>query len=219
VTRAIELDPNYAAAHALLAEAIYTQVIAGWTEFPDQALDRVEELARRAVAIAPDEPDGYRVLGRVHLIRAEYDQARAALQRAIEINPSDANALAVWGTVQSYLGDIPGAIEALELAFKYNPALEPELHFDLSVSYYLARRHDEALRIAERGIDRFPDFPMLHIAAAAAAAQLGQTEQAVRHAAEVRRRLPFLDLEQLGSRFTDPAYPAYLKDGLKLAGL
>ena len=219
VTRAIELDPNYATAHALLSEAIYAQVIGGWTEFPDQALDRAEELARQAAALAPDEPDGYRALGRVHLIRAEYEQARSTLQRAIEINPSDADALGVWGKGQLYSADISGAIEALELAMKYNPALEPELHFDLSLSYYLARRHEEALRVAERGISRFPDFPMLHLAAAVAAAQLGRTQQAARHAQEVRDRMPFLDLDQLGSRFTEPAYPAYLKAGLKLAGL
>jgi adenylate cyclase len=219
MTRAIELDPKYATAHALLAEAIYSQVIGGWTEFPDQALDRAEELARRAIALAPDEPDGYRALGRVHLIRAEYDQARSALQRAIEINPSDANALSAWGKGQLYSGEISGATEALELAFRYNPLLEPEFHFDLSLSYYLARRHEEALRTAERGISRFPDFPMLQVAAAAAAAQSGRSEQAAHHVAEIRRRLPFLDLDQLGSRFTNAAYPAYLRDGLKLAGL
>lgn len=219
MTKAIDLDPTYATAHALLAEALYSQVIVGWTEFPDRELNRAEELARRAIALAPDEPDGYRALGRVHLIHAEYDQARNALRRAIEINPSDASALATWGTGQFYSGDIAGAIEALELAFKYNPMLEPELHFDLSVSYYLARRHEEALRVAERGISRFPEFPMLKVAAAAAAAQLGRTDQAARYATEVRRRLPFLDLDRIGSRFTNPTHSAYLRDGLKQAGL
>ena len=125
MTKAIELDPNYATTHALLAEAIYSQVVQGWTEFPDRELARAEELARRAIALAPDEPDGHRVLGRILLIRTEYDQARNALERAIDINPSDANALAVQGALQSFNGDLPGAIESLELALKYDPMLQP----------------------------------------------------------------------------------------------
>lgn len=221
MTKATELDPNYATTHALLAEAIYSQVVQGWTEFPDRELARAEELARRAIALAPDEPDGHRTLGRILLIRTEYNQARNALQRAIDLNPSDANALAVRGALQSFDGDLPGAIKSLELALKYDPMLQPNYHFDLAISYYLARRHEDALRVAERGISRFPNFAMFNVPAAAAAAQLGRQEQAVLYVAEIRRRLPQLGMsfDFLGSRFRDPAYPAYLKEGLRRAGL
>jgi class 3 adenylate cyclase/TolB-like protein/Tfp pilus assembly protein PilF len=221
MTKAIELDPNYATTHALLGEAIYSQVVLGWTEFPDRELARAEELARRAIALAPDEPDGHRTLGRILLIRTEYDQARNALQRAIDLNPSDANALGVRGALQSFDGDLPGAIESLELALKYDPMLQPNYHFDLAISYYLARRHEDALRVAERGISRFPNFAMFNVPAAAAAAQLGRQEQADLYVTEIRRRLPQLDMsfDFLGSRFRDPAYPAYLKEGLRRAGL
>ena len=77
--------------------------------------------------LAPGEPDGYRVLGRILLVRGEYDQAKNALKRAIEINPSDASALAAWGTVQSFSGQIAEAIDSLELALKLDPMLEAEL--------------------------------------------------------------------------------------------
>lgn len=219
MTKAIELDPNYATSHALLAEAIYSQVVQGWTEFPDRQLARAEELARRAIALGPDEPDAHRTLGRILLIRAEYDPARNALQRAIDLNPSDANALGAWGALQSFNGDLPRAIESLELALKYDPMLQPNYHFDLAISYYLARRHEDALRVAERGMSRFPNFVMFNIPAAAAAAQLGRQEEAGRYVAEIRRRLPHLDIEGLGSRFRVPAHPEYLRKGLKLAGL
>jgi adenylate cyclase len=147
------------------------------------------------------------------------NQAQNALKRAIEINPSDANAVAVWGTVQSFAGEIGAAIEALQLALKLDPMLEPNYVFDLAVAYYLARRHDDALRIAERGLARYPDFPMFNVPAAAAAAQLGRKEQAERYVEVIRRRLPSLDLDSLGSRFKNPSYPTYLREGLKAAGL
>jgi TolB-like protein/class 3 adenylate cyclase/Tfp pilus assembly protein PilF len=219
ISKAIELDPNYAAAHALMAEALYSLAVLGWTEFPDREVARGTAEARKAIALAPDEPDGYRALGRLLVAGAEYDQAQNALKRAIEINPSDASALAEWGSVQSFSGEIGAAIESLELALKLDPALEPKYAFDLAVAYYLARRHSDALRTAERGLARYPDFPMFDAAAAAASAQLGRKEEANRYVEALRRRVPFLDLDALGSRFKDPSHSAYLREGLKAAGL
>jgi adenylate cyclase len=219
ITKAIELDPNYATARALLAEALYSMAVLGWTEFPDQELTRGAAEARKAIALAPNEPDGYRALGYILLSRTEYDQAKDAVKRAIEINPSDASALAVWGSVQSFSGEVGGATESLELALKLDPRLEPKFVFDLAVAYYLAHRHADALRIAEHGLARYPDFSMLNVPAAAAAAQLGRKEQAARYVELLRRRVPFLDLDKLGSRFKDPSHPEYLREGLKAAGL
>jgi tetratricopeptide (TPR) repeat protein len=219
IVEAIALDPNYAAARALLAEALYSQAILGWTEFPDQELSHGVDEARKAIALAPDQPDGYRALGRILLARAEYDQAQNALKRAIEINPSDANALALTGSLQSFSGDIAGAIDSLELALKLDPMLEPNYVFDLALSYFLARRPEDALRIAERGLARFPNFYMFNAPAAAAATQLGHKEQASGYVEALHRGLPVFDLEAVGSRFKNPAHRAYLTEGLKAAGL
>ena len=218
ITKAVKMDPNYAAAHALLAEALGTQIILGWTEFPDRELSRAVAEAQRAIALAPDQPDGYRALGRIHLNRAEYEQAQNALKRAIDINPSDAGALAAWGAVQSFSGDVDRAIEPLELALKLDPMLGPTQVFDLAAAYYLARRHEDTLRVAQAGLARYPDFAMLNAPAAAAAAQLGRKEQAALYADTLRRRVPSLDADTMGSRFKNPAHREYLREGLKLAG-
>jgi hypothetical protein len=45
---------------------------------------------------------------------------------------------------------------------------------------------------------------MFNVPAAAGAAQLGRKEQAARYVEVLRRRVPFLDLDSLGSRFKDP---------------
>ena len=216
--KAVEMDPNYSTAYALLAEALYARAILGWTGIPDSDLATAESLARRAILLAPDEPDGHRALGRILIVRGEYDLAQSELRRAIEINPSDTTALAVWGSVKSFNGDLTKAVDALEQALQYNPTLEPNYVFDLSVCYYLLRRNKDAIRIAEWGKSRYPDFPMFDVPAAAAAARLGQTERAAGYIDEIRRRLPFLNLETLGSRYKDPSYPKYLREGLQLAG-
>jgi adenylate cyclase len=152
-------------------------------------------------------------------VRGEYDEAQNALRRAIEINPSDATALAAWGTVQSYSGDVAGGIETLQLALKLDPMIEPNYVAELALSLYLARRHEDVLRLVERALARHPDFAILNASAAAAAAQLGRKDHAASYAEALRRHLPFLDLEGLGTRFRDPAHRTYVREGLRLAGL
>lgn len=219
MTKAMELDPSYAIAPALLAEALFVHVVLGWAALPDDDLRSGEALARRAIALAPDEPDGHRALGRFLVLRTEYDQARTELRRAIEINPSDAYALATWGGIQLFGGDAPGAVDSLERALTYDPSLEAIHVFDLSVAYYFAERLEDAMGTAQRGLSRSPDFPMFNVVAAAAAARLGLAAQAAGYAEEIRRRLPFLDVDTLGSRYKDPAYREYLREGLRQAGL
>jgi adenylate cyclase len=116
---------------AILAADVagYSQVVLGWTEFTDRQLSRGADDARKAITLAPDQPDGYCTLGRILLVRAAYDQARSALKRAIEINPSDAYALAWSGSMQSFSGELAGAIDSLELAVKLDPMLEPNYVF------------------------------------------------------------------------------------------
>ena len=218
ITKAIELDPGYAAAHALFAEALYAQAVLGWAEAPDRELSRADAKARQAIAQAPNEPDGYRALGRILLARGEYEQARNALSKAIEINPSDANAMAAWGSVQSFSGNIGSAIDSLQLALSLDPMLELQYVFDMAIAYYLARRHEEALRIAERALARFPEQAIFNIPAAAAAARLDRKAEAARYVEALHHRLPSLELTDVGSRFKNQAHVAYLREGLKAAG-
>ena len=60
---------------------------------------------------------------------------------------------------------------------------------------------------------------MINAPAAAAAAQLGRKEQAARYVDALQRRVPLLDIDQIGSRFRNPEHRAYLQQGLKAAGL
>jgi len=218
-TRAIEKDPDYAAAHALLSEAILARVVLGWTEFGDSELARGETLARRAIAIAPDEPDGYRALGRFLSLRGDYTESIATLRRAIEINPSDTTAIAVWGTVRAYNGELTGAIEALEQAVRYNPALDPVYLFDLSACYYLAHRYEDAYRAVTRANARYPDFAMFDVIGAAAAGRLGRPKQAAHYSQKIRDRMPNFDFRDLGSRYRNPAFGEDIRKGLELAGI
>jgi len=92
--RAIDLDPNYAAAYAALAETYYIAPAMGWAESPAAFLSRGEELALKALSLDDADVRAHIVLSRIHIFHQRYKQAAAEIDRAIAINPNDARASA-----------------------------------------------------------------------------------------------------------------------------
>ena len=178
--RAIQLDPNYAAAYAALAETYYIAVSMGWAESPTDFLDRAEEMANKALSIDDTEVRARIVLGRIDIFYHRYEQAQAEMDRAIAINPNDAHGLAGRGNALMWLGQTDAAIEALEQAQRIDPELNPMDRFALSLAYYLKRRYDAAIDQAELNLRETAGANFSRIVLAAAYAQDNQIAAAAR---------------------------------------
>ncbi len=111
----------------------------------------------------------------------------------------------------------------METALRLDPRLDPNVSmgtfWDLGLAYYLQGRYDDAIRTSKRGLGRRPDFVWYHITLAAAYAQSGRSEEAVREAATVLRLNPFFEVDSFGTLFRNPADRAAIADGLRKAGL
>jgi len=217
--RAVALDPNYADAYAWLGRAYYQMVANGWTEFPAGTVKRVEELAQKALSTDPDTIEAHRILSRVHALQFQLDRAIIEIDQALALNPSDAEAHGDRGLILLWASRPEEAVAALETAFAYDPNLRGEYVFTRGLAYYLLRRHNDAIRVLERGATRDPNNVFIAAALVAAYGQLGQTDEARRNAQKVRRLLPIFEPATFGSRFPDPAHQEYLADGLRKGGL
>jgi class 3 adenylate cyclase/Tfp pilus assembly protein PilF len=217
--QALELDPNYAAAHAGLGLAYYDMVVLGWTEFTDDMLARAEALAQKALTFDPENVDAHRLLSKVHNILLQYDRALIEIGRALALNPSDADSHSQRGSILLYTGRLEEAISAFETAFLLNPNLSANAVFELGLAYYTARQHEDAVRFLEREALRHPEFVFIKVVLAAAYGQLGRRSETEQMAEEVRRLLPVFDPQTFGSRFQDRSHHDYLLDGLRRAGL
>jgi tetratricopeptide (TPR) repeat protein len=93
------------------------------------------------------------------------------------------------------------------------------IHMELGLSYYLLGQYTEAVKIMNQGYTRRPDFVGNHIGLAAAYAQMGEMAQAREHAAQIKRHLPFFELNDYGSKFMNPDDRDKIVDGLRKAGL
>lgn len=218
LSRALQLAPDYAEAHVLLAVAEILQIELGWIEYPEEALTAVENRLLHALAL--DDPGtnarAHAFLGYVHSMRGDFDQALIEVDRALELNPSDALALRARGSALTYMGRIDDALDALETARQYDPAVDIAHR---AVAYYAARRYPEALAAANFALMKHPRLSLLHAIRAAALAQMGQQNAAREAAAHLMQLEPVFPVRQFGSRFRDPKHAAHLQDGLRKAGL
>jgi class 3 adenylate cyclase/TolB-like protein/cytochrome c-type biogenesis protein CcmH/NrfG len=217
--RAIELDPNYAAAYAALAETYHLAASMGWAESPIAFLARAEELAVKALSLDASEVRARVILGHIHLFRQQYREAQAEIDRALTINPNDAQGLAGRGTVLLWLGRTDAAIEALEQAQRIDPELNGIDRFALSLAYYLRRRYPAAIEQAEVNLRTASSVNSTRIVLAAAYAQNDQAEDAARVVTMIRHVFPTFDPHEFGTKFLKSADLDHLRDGMRKAGL
>jgi tetratricopeptide (TPR) repeat protein len=217
--RAIELDPQNAAAYVGLGRIDLSAVALGWTADPEAALRRAEELARKSIALDEFNPAAHVLLGRAYARLGDYERALEALRRAVSFNPSDPDNHAGLGDALLWNGDVAGAIKSLETAAAMDPRLSAEDLFDLGAAYFLIGRSTDAARTFERISARKEGNPFVYAMLAAIYAELGRNDDSRLAAAEVRKLNPFFDAGRFGSLFRNAEHRARLANALKKTGL
>lgn len=217
--RAIEIDPNYAAAYAALAETYFIATSMGWAESPSDAVGRAEDMANKALALDESDVRAHVILGRIDIFYQRYEQARIEMDRAIALNPNDAHALAGRGNIRMWLGETDAAIEDLELALRIDPELIAMDRFALSLAYYLKGRYDAAAEQAALNLQRTEGANFSRVVLAAAYAEQKKDAEVARVVAATRLLDPTFDAREFGSKFLKPEDLAHLRDGLRKAGL
>lgn len=86
-SHAIELDPNYALAHAGIADYYTWNTIYGVLR-PQAALPEVEKAARRALEIDPSLAEAHAALGIYYSNAQEWEKSEESYRRSLQINPN-----------------------------------------------------------------------------------------------------------------------------------
>ena len=153
---AVKADPNYALGYALLAWTHWMDAQSGWNEDPSPSLERAGDLAQRALALDVSLPDVHALLGGLHLIRREYDQAVAAADRAVALNPNHATNTALRAMILHNAGRPEEAIREYKTAMRLSPYYEDWFLMELGFTYLDARQPADALVAFEKFVDRKP---------------------------------------------------------------
>jgi tetratricopeptide (TPR) repeat protein len=108
---ALDVNPSSLPAHALAAALAFVQ---------DKKSD-FEAEAAKALAIAPNYGDVYRITGELTAHNYRFDEAVDLTRRALTLDPKNARTHADLGLQLLRTGDEPGARAALETSFKIDP--------------------------------------------------------------------------------------------------
>jgi adenylate cyclase len=218
--RAIDLDPEFAAAYVALGFTHFHEWSFGWRQDP-QSLERALELAQKTLDLDDSLPWGHHLLGKVYSRKKQHEKAIAELEKAIALSPNDADQLVGLGYILNYTGRPEEAIGLVKKAMRLNPMYPVYYLWELGHAYFLTGRYEEAIETLKRVLDRNSDFMPAHVYLAASYSEIGREEEARAEVAEIERLNPQASLEALRPRlsYKDQAVPERLFDSLRKAGL
>ena len=114
-------------------------------------LDEAREVAKRALPVAPDDPDLLAEVGKVDLVTGQLQDAITMLQRAAQMNALDWKSRSALGLAFDRLGDFAKADEAYEAALKISPD-NPAVLNNYGLSRVMARDIPGGRALLERAV-------------------------------------------------------------------
>jgi len=219
--RAIEFDPNYGRAHAMLAVAYSASENRGWAR--DLGWSNADSLAEKHLHIAMKNPtaSAHRAAAWMHVWKAEHEEAMAEAERAIALEPSNANSHHTMGGALIYAGRSKEAIDCYKRAMRLNPHYPARYVWFLGLAQFSVGQLEEAATSFERARKRNPRLAAWPLAATYA--HLGHEQEAADLLGEY--------IKKKGSRrstvkwllkyypFKDPKDRDHFAHGLRKAGL
>lgn len=217
LTRAVSLDPEYAEAYRWLAMNHWM----GWVHSGGPTASSRSlalELARKAVAIDPNDAGCRWVLAYLLAYERSFAEADAEFARAIELDPNEADAWAALSDIAVLAGRVGEGLEHIRKAFRLNPFPASWYHLTLGQAQYAAGDYEAAVETLRRD-ETYRTSSRRFLAASLA--QLGRLDEA---RAEVELFLvgnPDFTIRHWAATepFRDAATLAHFMDGYRKAGL
>ncbi|MBY5651675.1 adenylate cyclase [Rhizobium leguminosarum] len=217
LTRAISLDPDYAEPYRWLAINHWMgEVHSGGPTEPTRKT--ALQLARKAVAIDPNDAGCRWVLAYLLAYERSFAEADAEFARAIELDPNDADTFAALSDIAVLAGRIGEGLEHIAKAFRLNPFPASWYYLTLGQAQYAAGQYEAAIETLRRD-ETYRTSSRRFLAASLA--QLGRIDEA--HA-EVELFLvanPHFSTRHWAAAepFRDARTLAHFIDGYRKAGL
>jgi adenylate cyclase len=219
--QALVRDPDYAFAHAVLAQA---RSLLAYRPAPDLEDTRAQAIAsiERALELAPDD-------GLVHHCHAAVlgnlgrtDDGVAAWERAVELDPNNAGARAGLGISKIFKGQAEESLDLIDGALRRSPADPLQYHWlgHRALALVLIGRVAEAIEVAKAAIQRKPSRLAYAVLAAALACE-NRLEEAAQTWSDLDQRFGILassDFANYATRLApDPEWGSVVKQAIERA--
>ncbi len=145
--RAIELDPNFGAAHAALGDVLWSRekFDTGGGYGNRDNLARAHMLVEKAITLGED-PLAHIVLSKIFLYqKVDHVQAEQEARKAIALDPNSSESLVMQAEVQLFAGQVQAATALLQKAMRLNPIFPDRYRMLMAQALFDQRRYSDAL--------------------------------------------------------------------------
>jgi adenylate cyclase len=221
--RAIETEPDFGVAYALLGLCRAHVAIHGWVQPVRGEFEEALRLTEKAARLAPSSPEANYSLAFSLSLVGKADKAVTAARRAIDLNPNHAEAYAVLALALVFAGDPEGCLDACKKSARSSPRdfRGNHLYNAMAHGYFMLGDYENAVDAATKGNHLDPTNYGQMLTLAAANAYLGNAEDAKHYVDMLLRHVPRINLRNLQKNpmFIRTNDIERLVVGMRLAGL
>ncbi|HJS53025.1 MAG TPA: hypothetical protein VJ765_00735, partial [Chitinophagaceae bacterium] len=153
--QAIDLEPGYAHAYAMMAIA-YSNLGATGQLKPEKAFEFAAQYSDKALKLDDSIAESHIAKARVHLFyEKQWQAAYYSLQKALQLNPAFTETYRLLGYYFIVTGKKEEAVKVLEKALEIDP-LSPVINNYLGEAYAMAGHFDKSYHIAEKQLEINP---------------------------------------------------------------
>ncbi len=152
--QAVALDPSFARSWAQISKA--DSILHGNSVPTPELAERARHAAEKAVALAPDQPDGYLALGTyMRVVVSDFDRALEQYAKGRRVAPGNADLLRATALTEQNLGHWDAAVEHFKRAERLDPR-SINNKWTLGIALLRLRQYPEAREAFDRGLALAP---------------------------------------------------------------
>jgi TolB-like protein/DNA-binding winged helix-turn-helix (wHTH) protein/Flp pilus assembly protein TadD len=176
--KAIEIDPDFAAAHAHLAASYWGICNNGWAEVAEMSYEECgsETTLHLAQAMKDPTPLAHRIAARQHEYYRRWDEALVEAGKAIDLDPNDPNGHVAMSALLVNQDRAAEGLESVQRAMRLDP--QTDYLWRLGYAQFHLERYQDAAATLLRGTRRNPEFDWNYLLLGAAYGHLGREAEA-----------------------------------------
>jgi adenylate cyclase len=218
--RAVELDPNYSDAWALLVHSVGRQIVGRWRGL--EAVEELKQAAWTATRVGPENGLAFAVASCYPLFfGGSIDQAVEFAHRAIALHPNSDNVRICVGWTLATNGEFEAALGHFEVALRMAPfgPWVGDVLGGMAFARLFQRHFGEAIDLANRTVAKMPNNPAAWRTKIVALAHAGRADETREALQQYLTILPNASISKLTTNFRHQWMRDLMIDGFRVAGL
>ena len=217
----IRLAPDCPFGYADAAWTYYFEIERGWSDDPAASMERMSDLAYQSLDLGDVSGFSYLMLGHMHLMKREHDDALSMAEKALEVRPSCQVAWGLKANILNYCEKPREAIPLAKQSIRLSPVAQTFFPEVLATAYYLCGHFEEAMTAANEALALAPDSIDSRVVLTASLVETRRLEAAREIAREIALLDPDFTLERFSASrpYRNLAPLKQLVDALRRAGV